>query len=72
MYDSAILAALKDATRPLFHRDLVEMLDPGKKDYAAFNNIGLALTRLYRAGLVKRERIRRDGTERRYYAYTLS
>lgn len=70
-YDRAIIATLKNAPGPLTMRDLVALLDPENKDWFAFNYIGLALTRLYRAGVVTRERIRRDETQRRYYAYTL-
>ena len=70
-YDSAIIATLRDAPEPLTVRDLVGLIDPNAEDWSAFNNIGLALTRMHRAGIVTRKRIRRDDTQRRYFAYTL-
>ena len=70
-YDTAIIATLKGAPGPLTVRDLVALLDPTHKDWHAGSYIGLALTRLHRAGRVARARIQRDETQRRYYAYTL-
>ena len=68
-YQQAILDALAGATVPLGHRDLVTHLDPNNTDRAAFNDIGLSLTRLYRAGLVTREYVTRDASQRRFYVY---
>ncbi len=61
-YDNAIIRAVKAADKPLRHRDLVALLAPDK-GYSAFSTIGLALTRLYRAGVLAREKC--DGK----YAY---
>jgi hypothetical protein len=65
-YDRAILAALANSPQP-GHRDLVNALDPENKDHTAFNAIGLALTRMYRAGLLTREEAYADGRWRLVY-----
>jgi len=61
-YDTQIIRAIEAADRPLRHRDLAELLAPG--DAAAWNNIGTSLTKLYRAGLIDREK-----TDGRYWHY---
>ncbi len=66
-YDTAILATIDDADKPLRHRDLVALLDPEGKDYTAFTNIGMRLTVLYRTGYLVREKC--DG---RYWHYRRS
>lgn len=62
-YDAAIIAAIAASDRPLRHRDIAELLAPG--DWPAWNQIGTALTRLYRAGAIDREKL--DG---HYWHYT--
>lgn len=62
-YDQSILTAIEQSDRPLRHRDLAEMLAPG--DYAAFSYIGNTLTKLWRLGLVSRQK-----TDGRYWHYT--
>ena len=71
-YSRITLAALRDAQRPLSHRDLVALLDPDGNDRSMFNGVGLALTRLSRAGLLTREKVRRNATQNRYFVYRVS
>lgn len=61
-YDSQILETLKAAKRPLLHRDLVAQIAPD--EYGAYGAIGNSLTRLFRAGMVAREK------PGRWYEYT--
>lgn len=61
--EHAIMAALASCDAPL---SMIEVTSATGLDYT---DVGLALTRLYRAGRVTRERIRRDGTHRLFYVY---
>lgn len=54
-YEQRILDTLKAAERPLLHRDLMERIAPDNQ-YEGFYAIGAALTKLYRAGMVEREK----------------
>lgn len=63
-YDRRILDTLRAAGRPLRHRELSERIAPGRD--RAFRGIGVALTKLYRAGVLRRAKI--DG---RYWHYSL-
>lgn len=66
MYNNAIIKAVKDAGKPLRHRDIVMLLAPEDKGHKAFSAIGMALTQLYRAGFLSREKC--DG----FYHYTIA
>lgn len=63
-YDRQIVATVAASERPLRHRDIAAQLAPG--DSAAWNQIGNALTHLYRAGQLQREK-----TDGRYWHYTI-
>jgi hypothetical protein len=54
-YRAAILETVKNASRPLRHRDIAELIAPGNPQ--AWNLIGTDLTKLYRAGELAREKI---------------
>ena len=64
-YDSKIIDVLRNAATPLRHRDLVAAIAPN--EYQAYSNIGISLTKMYRAGLLDREKC--DG---RYWHYTIA
>jgi predicted transcriptional regulator len=53
-YENDILRVLKGADRPLRMREIVDAIAPN--NFAAFTNIGNALTHLYRAGRIAREK----------------
>lgn len=63
-YDQAILDAVAQSDHPLRHRDIASRIAPN--DWAAHSQIGGSLTKLYRAGLLAREKC--DG---RYWHYSI-
>lgn len=63
-YDNRIIDTLKESARPLRHREIAERIEPGSR--RAWNNIGMALTKLYRAGALRRQKL--DG---RYWHYSI-
>lgn|SRR5574342_218649 len=63
-YDQAILDIVAQSNRPLRHRDIASRIAPN--DWAARNQIGMSLTKLYRTGLLSREKC--DG---RYWHYSI-
>lgn len=63
-YDQVILDVVAQSNRPLRHREIAELVAPN--DWAAHSQIGGSLTKLYRAGLLAREKS--DG---RYWHYSI-
>ena len=64
-YQREITTALQRCGYPMTMSEIVEAT---KEDYAS---IGVALTKLYRTGILTRQRIRKDESKRTYYAYAL-
>lgn len=64
--DDQIVATIRTAECPLTMAEIV------KRTEAEYSSVGAALSRMHKNGMLVRGRIRRDKTQRRYYAYEVA